>query len=424
MNIKGKKTDRFSFNKGEQHMNTPDLIIKNCNTNISSYPLDIAINKGYIYDIAQNINAKAKDEINAKGKFVCSAFVDSHTHPDKAYIPCDHFATDLLTAIKTSDKYARSLNFDDIAQDVYTRGCKMVENEIRSGTCAIKAQLISDDIWQMESLKGIMQIRDKYKKYIDIYTVVPWTKNQAQLFHNAALNGEIDFIGGYPTLSKNYVETVDTLFEMAQKYNLPLDLHVDESDSPNIDCFEYILRKTIETDMLGRVSCGHVTALSAVDDVRAIKAMELCSEAQVNIITLPSCNMYLMGRNDKQPIRRGVTRVDELMKHGVNVAYASDNIRDPFRPFGNGNMLEEGLFTAQVLQYGTPHLLNKIMEMGTVNGAKNMLLDNYGIAAGCKADLVIFNNKAFSDAVLSNTACQYAIKNGQITVINGIIQDL
>jgi cytosine/adenosine deaminase-related metal-dependent hydrolase len=208
-------------------------------------------------------------------------------------------------------------------------------------------------------------------------------------------------------------EYIDTIFDLALKNNLPIDFHVDESDEPEVTTLDYIAEKTIATGMEGKVTAGHCTSLAAVSDKIAEKVIAQCAEAGLHIVTLPSCNLYLMGRKDKQPIRRGVTRVKDFLKAGVNIAYASDNIRDPFRPYGNADMLEEGLLTAQVLQMGTPSELETVFRMGTYNPAKILGLKNYGTQVGCKADLVLLEAASPSEALISQATKAYVFKNGK-----------
>ena len=173
--------------------------------------------------------------------------------------------------------------------------------------------------------------------------------------------------------------------------------------------------------MGNRVTCGLVTGMNAVPDDQAARDIALAAETGINIITLPSCNMYLMGRNDHQPIRRGITRVHEFLEAGVNIAYASDNIRDHFRPFGNGDMLEEALFTAQCVQYGTVRQLNRIFEMGTINPARNCLLSDYGLNEGCRADLVIFREPNAAQAIISQHPRTHVIKDGKLIAKDGAL---
>jgi cytosine deaminase len=91
-----------------------------------------------------------------------------------------------------------------------------------------------------------------------------------------------------------------------------------------------------------------------MDDDAAAGIIDLVAAARMTIVTLPSCNLYLQGRADRQPIRRGLTRVKELMAAGVNVAAASDNIRDPFNPFGRGDLLQIADLLAHAVQLGSP----------------------------------------------------------------------
>ena len=270
------------------------------------------------------------------------------------------------------------------------------------GTRYVKTHVILDPIWGLESAKPLLTLKNELRGWLDLSLIVPYDAGYEAELGAMAERGEIDFVGGYPTLTPDYRAAADGIFAFAKRYDLPVDLHVDESDEANVDCFLYVLKKTIECGMEGRVSCGHVTALCAVDEEKAAEAVRLAKEAGVHVISLPSCNMYLMGRNDRGRIRRGVTRVREFREAGVPVSVASDNIRDPFRPFGNGDMLEEAYFAAQVFQYGTHELMEEILRMVTYYPADNMLIQDYGIAEGNPARFVLLDSDDVRDAVISN----------------------
>ncbi|MEG2338443.1 MAG: amidohydrolase family protein, partial [Clostridium sp.] len=360
-----------------------DVIIQNANVYETGNDLDVAIKDGKIVAIEKNISkSKAYKVIDATNKLVAPGFVDSHTHIDKALTLGDAEPGDLMAAITAANNYVASVPKNKVYEDVVKRGRQVIEMAIANGTTAIKTNVFINDKWGTEPLRAINDLKAQYKDYIDIYNVTPFT-DMAPLpaeviaeVEKAASNGQIDFIAGYPTLTKDYKKDVDTIFSYAKKYNLPVDLHVDESDAPNIDCLKYVIDKTISEGMQGKVTVGHVTALDAygLSDADAAAVIAKAKEAKINVTSLTSCNLYLMGRDGKKPMRRGITRVDELNKAGVNVSYASDNIRDPFRPFGNADMLEEALITAQVNQYGIRTDLNKVFKMGTYNPAANSLI--------------------------------------------------
>jgi len=158
--------------------------------------------------------------------------------------------------------------------------------------------------------------------------------------------------------------------------------------------------------------------LSAVDDDTAMRVIQKVKAAGITIVTLPSANLYLMGRSDCQPIRRGITRVRELLDNQVNIAYSSDNLRDPFRPFGNLDMLEEALLIAQVAQMGRNIDFDNILKMGTYNAAKGMGLVNYGLEVGNTADLVLLDAPSPKDAIISQANKSYVMKKGKVVAKN------
>lgn len=376
---------------------------------------DIAVRDGVIVAVEPHVPGEAFRVIDGEGGLCVPSFVDSHTHLDKVLVGQDRDADGLMAAIALFDEYQRSVPSDRIIDDIRGRAARVVDRQRGHGTGFVKTHVILDDIWGSAPIEALDEVKLHFAGEVDIRLIVPWMgKASEKILEPLARAGKIDFLGGYPTLMPDQRESLDRIFAFALRHSLPIDLHVDEADEPNIDTFEYALDKILETGMQGRVSAGHVTALCAVDDGRARRAIDKAARAGIHIITLPSCNMYLMGRKDKQPIRRGVTRVDEFLKAGVNVAFASDNIRDPFRPFGNGDMLEEALFAAQVLQYGTNAQLHQILRMATYAPAQNMLLEGYGLKAGCRADLVVLDATTPRDAVVGQVPRRVVMKGGRV----------
>jgi cytosine deaminase len=395
-----------------------DILIRNANILRRGEGLDMAIKDGHIFRIGKDLPCKGvQKEINAGGKICVPGFVDSHTHIDKALIPPDSSGAGLLSAIKASDEYITRMPEQNVLPDILARSIKVLDMAVRNGTTAIKTNVLIHPSWGTKALTAMTELKEQYRDRITLLNAVPWEKGFEKEIDAAAARGEVDFIAGYPSLSDDYRTDVDAIFRRALQFGLPVDIHVDESDAPQIDCFEYVLDKTIETGMQGRVTCGHVTALSAagIDEKRAMKAVEKTARAKVNITTLTSCNLYLMDSG-----RRGPTRVRDFLDSGVNVAVASDNIRDPFRPFGNADLLEEALLTAQVHKLALPGQLEKVFDMITRNGAKNSLLGKYGTEEGNAADLVLLDAPGVQEALISQARKILVIKNGKIIVCSSI----
>lgn len=167
----------------------------------------------------------------------------------------------------------------------------------------------------------------------------------------------------------------------------------------------------------------NLTALDApgIDEDELAAVIEKAAKAQANVTSLVSCNMYLMGRKAANPVRRGPTRLKQLMAAGVNCCYASDNIRDAWRPYGNADMMQEAMVAAHCMQYAFPDELDTIWQMGTYNPAKNALVDGYGVEVGCRADLVVLDAASADAALIDQAKKLWVVKGGKIVAEGGAL---
>jgi cytosine/creatinine deaminase len=231
-------------------------------------------------------------------------------------------------------------------------------------------------------------------------------------------------VGGCPYNERTWDDTqvhVDMVFELAQQHGLDIDFHADFADDasdPRFLAAAYIARKTIETGYHGRVTLGHVTSLGALGLDEAAEVMDLMAEAGLHIVTLPATDLYLGGRKEVTlNRRRTLTPVQALRQAGVNVAFGSNNIRNAFTPFGSADPLQMGLLLAHAAQLGSPDDQAYVLDMCTRNAARAMGLENdYGIAVGRQADLLIVDATRVSDALLDLPARLWVIKRGAVTV--------
>jgi cytosine deaminase len=217
---------------------------------------------------------------------------------------------------------------------------------------------------------------------------------------------------------------IDAAFDIALEFGVDLDVHADNGLSWQIELDElevvYLAKKTIECGYQGRVSAGHACKLDSADPEIAKRAMAFIKEADLNIVSQP--DLPRLGRDDRQHVRRGLTRVKELLQMGINVSFASNNVRDAIRPFGNFDLLEEGLILAYGAQMDTVDELDTLMKMCTWNPAKALRLPNYGLDPGCKADMVVIDAPSAPAAIISQAERSYVIKAGEIVAAPGLEQ--
>ena len=394
--------------------NASALLLKNARLSGRTEPTDVLIRDGRIAAIQTDADGAGAAVYDCGGRLLMPSFIDPHTHLDKAFLETPREAEGLMDAVFLTMDYQKSVPAGQIQADVLRRGARVLDMELQNGSALVRSHVSVDEIWGMEAFYASCELRRRYAGRVDVQLSVPFNAAFEGAWDEAVRAGEIDYIAGYPTVTPDPHAAVDELFRLAEKYALPLDLHVDESDAADISCFRYVLEKTIRHGMQGRVNCSHVTALAAVPDAEAEEAIALCARAGVSVIALPSCNMFLMGRGDRGLVRRGVTRIAELEQAGVNVAIASDNIRDPFRPFGNGDPLEEALLACQILSRGTERGFRSVLDMITVNAARTSGRPDADISVGRRADVVLLDAPDAKQAVIENAARLLVVKDGRV----------
>lgn len=363
-------------------------------------------NKDYIY-------------IDGKEGFLSPGFIDLHMHLEKAFTIGNRECPGLMDAIVSFKEYC----VEKISpEDIEKRVDMMIHSLVCHGTTSIRTHVSVDDMLNTMAIETLLVAKEKYKDIIDIQIIAMLSSLEMSEASYQALDSlgssDIEGYGGAPALCDDPKKVIDQLFELAVKHHKIVDIHADEQDAPNVVVTDYFADKIIESGLIGRCTGGHLCALSSVDEEKAQETMEKMKASKMHVVTLPSCNLYLMGRQDQGIIRRGTTRIRELYEAGINISLASDNVRDPFRPFGNADMLEEMLLTAQVAQMGTYTDLRKVFRMGTLNPAKALGYELYGTVVGAVADLVLIEAPSAEEAILSQSNCRYVFKKGRIVCEN------
>ena len=309
-------------------------------------------------------------------------------------------------------------------ESTISRACDMA---IASGTGLIK----TNNTWGPLSVEVVEGLKQEYAGRLDLKNIVIYTDNAeegdsctmtAAALEECCASGAVDFLGGYFDGDYGY-ESIDGLFELASRYGLAIDVHVLETDVPLLKPFDYFLDKTIEYGMEGKVTFGHLTALDApgVDEDELAAVIEKAAGAQANVASLASCNMYLMGRKAANPVRRGPTRLKRLMEAGVNCCYASDNIRDAWRPYGNADTMQEAMVAAHCMRYAFPDELEAVWRMGAYNAAGSALVEGYGVEGGCNAGLVVLDAPSADLALIGQARKLYAVKGGKVVAKDGVL---
>ncbi len=397
-----------------------DLIIRNVNLPDVRTGVDIAIANGVIADVAVKLDAKATREIDATGRLASPPFVDSHFHLDSTLTygrPRVNASGTLLEGIELWGELKPDLTVENIK----ARAIKLCHWAIARGTLAIRSHVdISDD--RLRAVKALLKVREEIKPYIDLQLVAFPQDGYLRYPGSAdnlkrALDLGVDVIGGIPHFERTMADgaaSVKALCELAAERGLRVDMHCDESDDPHSRHIEMLTFQTQRLGLQERVTGSHLTSMHSMDNYYVSKLIPLMAEARVHVVANPLINITLQGRHDTYPKRRGMTRVKELMAAGINVAFGQDALMDPWYSFGSHDMLEVAHMGMHVAQMTGADQMQQIFEAVTFNAAKVMGLEGYGLAPGCRADIVILQAADIHEALRLKPARLFVIRRGKI----------
>ena len=396
-----------------------DLILRNARVagRDDGHPVDIGIDGGRIAAIEPGLSADA-EVLDIGGRLVGPGFVETHIHLDKSCIleRCESTRGDLEEAIEQVARAKREFT----AEDCRERAVRTLEKCLRHGTTHMRTHLEVDPVIGLRSLEGIMPLIDEYRWAIDLeICVFP----QEGLLNNPGtdelmvegLKRGCRVVGAAPYTDSDPKGQIDRVFEMAREFDVDIDMHLDFGpDHDELDIF-HVCRLAERYGYEGRVAVGHVTKLSTMPMDRLDEVARTAAGAGVAVTVLPSTDLFLMGRHMEHDVMRGVTPIHRMIEHGVNCALSSNNVLNPFTPFGDCSLIRMANLYANVCHVGKRDDIVECLNMVTERAARLARVKNYGVAVGNDADLVVHDCEDPAAAVAELVPPLAAFKRGRRT---------
>ena len=397
-----------------------DLIIRNANLPDDRKGIDIAIRDGKIAAIEASIAAEAKDEIDATDRLVSPPFVDPHFHMDATLslgLPRMNMSGTLLEGIALWGELRPIVTKEELVE----RALRYCDLAVTQGLLFIRSHVDTSDP-KLVTAEALLEVKEKVKPYIDLQLVAfpqdgYYRAKDGVASLARALDMGVDIVGGIPHFERTMEEgraSVEALCRIAADRGLPVDMHCDETDDPMSRHIETLAAETIRFGLQGRVAGSHLTSMHSMDNYYVSKLIPLMAEAKINVIPNPLINIMLQGRHDTYPKRRGMTRVRELMEAGLNVSFGHDCVMDPWYSMGSGDMLEVGHMAIHVAQMAGIEDKKKIFNALTMNSARTLGLEGYGLEKGCNADLVVLQAVDTVEALRLKPNRLAVIKRGKV----------
>lgn len=358
---------------------------------------DIAIASEKIAAIAPKIEGDAGQIFDITGNLVSAPFVDPHFHMDATLsygIPRINKSGTLLEGIALWGELKPQLTHEAVKQ----RALDYCDWAVSMGLLAIRTHVdVCDD--RLLAVVALLEVQKEVADYIDLQ-LVAFPQDGVYRSPNAmentirALDLGVDVVGGIPHFERTMDDgrrSVTELCEIAEKRGLLVDMHCDETDDPHSRHIEQLAYETQRLGLQGRVAGSHLTSMHSMDNYYVSKLLPLIAEAEVSAIPNPLINITIQGRHDTYPKRRGLTRVPEMLTHGIRVGWGQDCVLDPWYPLGTADMLDVAFMGLHVAQMTSPHDMRHCYDMVTNQNAAIMNLADYGLEVGKKASLVVLD---------------------------------
>lgn len=388
---------------------------------------DIGLLGDTIAAVAPTLDVGAALEIEAGGNLVTPTYVNAHVHLDKCNlgdVMRPNRTNSFQECLEITWEQKRTYTIDDIVE----RASRAIAEGIQSGTTVFRVFADVDTIGGLVPLEGILALKEQWKGIVRIEAVafpqeaIVRDPGAYELMEEGMGLGA-DIVGGLPWhehLDEDAHRHIDLCFALAKRYDKDIHMLVDDTDNPLSWSLEYLAVRTLREGFQGRVSASHCGALASYDEAHAHKVMALVKDADISVSTNPHISLVAQGRYDQEPIRRGVTRVKQMWRLGVNIMSSQDDVNDPYYPFGRNDQQEVAAYVCHACHMTYPDEIRAVFDFVTANAARAMRLDNYGLSEGARADLNVLAAPTVQHVLRLQRPPGWVIAGGRVLARNEI----
>ena len=363
---------------------------------------------------------EASQVVDLDGSLVTPALVEPHIHLDAVLTvgePRQNESGSLFEGIAIWAERVKQLTVDDVKRRVRT----VLRWQLANGVQFVRSHVDICDP-ELRAVRALLELRQEIGDQMTLQ-LVAFPQQGIMSFDGGeelmkrAIDMGVDVVGAIPhfELTREYGErSVKFAMALAAEKGLRVDIHCDETDDEHSRFVEVMAAETIRLGMGGRVTASHTTAMHSYNNAYAYRLINNLKRANMHMVTNPLDNSTLQGRFDSYPIRRGHTRVKELLSAGVNVCVGHDSVMDPWYPLGYGDPLQAAFVLAHYGQMSGHGELLTLIDMITRNPAGALGLEGYGLEPGCRADLVAYAAPTEMDAIRLVSPRKLVIRAGKV----------
>ena len=396
-----------------------DLILRNArlaNGAGGGETVDIAVAGGRIAAIGQRLTGEGQG-VDARGQFVSPGLVECHFHLDKSRI-LDRVAP--LESRRATDymKRVSSVKHTFTAEDIHARARQTLERCILNGVLHMRTHVEVDSPIALAGFEAIERLAKEYAWAMDLQICVflqeGWTNVPgAEANVVAGLKRGAPVVGGAPRYDTNAPAQIDRIFALAKEYDVHVDIHGDGGYTTHDMMAPQICDLADKIGWGGRVAIGHGNKYSCLPEAELAALGRRMAASGVAVAVLPATDMFTQGRHQEHSVMRGIADAHALIAQGANCAISTNNVLNPFTPYGDCSLVRIANFYANVVQRGTDKDLAECFAMLTDRPARILRKKDYGIAVGNPADLVVWDAATPAEVIATVAQPLMGFKRGR-----------
>lgn len=340
--------------------------------------------------------------------------VDGHIHLDKTLLGLPWVPNRAGDTVASRIEAERGVRAERTVPESET-GANLVRQVVASGTLHMRCHVDIDNQLGLKNLHEVLKIRERFANLVTIQIVafpqsgVVRSPGTAELLDAAIAQGA-DLVGGLDPvgIDGDLDVHLDAIFGVAARRGVGLDIHLHDGGEGGIAQIRAIAERTRATGLKGKVAISHAFALGSVPLDLAARTADLLAETGVAIMS------HGPGAAPMPPVKM-------LRAHGVKVFAGSDNIRDAWSPFGNGDMLERAMLIGYRANFRHDEDLAVAFDMVTAAAADVLGLPDYGLKVGGAADLVAVEASSLAEAVATRPRRKLVVKAGRVIARDGAL---
>ena len=381
--------------------------------------VDIGFAKGRIAAIEPKIEAEAPSW-DAEGLLVCAGLIETHIHLDKSRI-VERCAPEPSRSQPDHMRRVQAVKPTFTVEDIYTRAKATLESCIKHGATRIRTHAEIDAPVGVKGVEALQALGKEYAWAVDLeICVFPQEGLTTAPSADAALIQGLEMgarvIGAAPNYDVDHAGHINRIFELARRFDVDIDMHIDSGHDPASLDTHLVADLTERYRLGGRVAMGHAIKIAGLPPVRQKEIARRLADVGVAVTVLPSTDLFVLARHQDHNVPRCVADANLFAEQGCNCSISTNNVLNPFTPFGDGSLIRMANLHANVLQVGQPERLAELFAMITHRSARLMNLKDYGLAVGNPADVLVIDAKSAHEAVATIAPVLAVFKRGRQTV--------